>query len=369
MRKGCLYWIFVGWWYEPIKLFFLLYSKILIYAIIIGCILMGFIYLFPVAVPFLILLGIVKLIVYKIRKYGNIDFDNMDGHRFEQFCADVLCDNGFYNVKVTKGSGDHGIDILANKGNMKYGIQCKCYADNVGNKAVQEVYSGKTIYNADIAVVLTNRYFTKQAKEEAKKLGVELWDRNKLLKLVNKPKKELFQKVKKDGLKNNDTLCDKKGEISKNKSSDVKVSNSNNRMSKEQLEEYMKLCKEEYGLERKLDFLRKQRDDYILVKNSNEEIRKVAIEIYKTFLIYGVEIKINDIVLDIGNVIYYFVPISSVRVKAILSYQPEISLALGSEVEIKLLSEKGCIGLFVPSDCIIRKRNEKESKKENQEEL
>lgn len=40
----------------------------------------------------------------------------------------------------------------------------------------------------DIAVVITNRYFTQQAQEEAKQLGVKLWDRNKLIKLVNNAK-------------------------------------------------------------------------------------------------------------------------------------------------------------------------------------
>ena len=59
-------------------------------------------------------------------------------------------------------------------------IQCKCYSGNVGNSAIQEAFSGKSIYNADIAVVLTNSYFTKQAIEDAQLLRVRLWDREKL---------------------------------------------------------------------------------------------------------------------------------------------------------------------------------------------
>ena len=42
----------------------------------------------------------------------------------------------------------------------------------------------KKIYKKDIAVVLTNRYFTDQAIEEAEELGVKLWDRDKLLALI-----------------------------------------------------------------------------------------------------------------------------------------------------------------------------------------
>lgn len=117
-------------------------------------------------------------------KQKNHDFDNMDGHEFESFCATLLKQNGFKSVSVTKGSGDQGIDILATKDGIKYGIQCKCYSSEVGNKAVQEAFSGKTFYNQHVGVVLTNNYFTPSAKELAEKNGIILWDRKRLLKMI-----------------------------------------------------------------------------------------------------------------------------------------------------------------------------------------
>lgn len=108
------------------------------------------------------------------------DYDQMEGHDFEYFCAQILRENLFENVEVTKGSGDQGIDIIAYKDGIKYGIQCKCYASDIGNKAVQEAFAGKTYYGCHVAAVLTNRYFTKSAKELAEKNGVLLWDRDKL---------------------------------------------------------------------------------------------------------------------------------------------------------------------------------------------
>ena len=104
----------------------------------------------------------------------HIDFDNMDGHAFEYYCADILRKNRFENVEVTQGSGDHGIDILAEKDGITYAIQCKCYSSNIGNAAVQQAHTGKSLYHKDIAVVLTNQHFTAQAKEEASALGVKL---------------------------------------------------------------------------------------------------------------------------------------------------------------------------------------------------
>ena len=113
-------------------------------------------------------------------------FDTMEGHEFEYFCADLLKKNGFVNVEVTQGSGDHGIDILAEKDDVSYAIQCKCYSSNIGNAAIQQALAGKKYYKRDIAVVLTNQYFTSQAKDEAKVFGVKLWDRDKLNDLIEK---------------------------------------------------------------------------------------------------------------------------------------------------------------------------------------
>lgn len=113
-----------------------------------------------------------------------LNCDSMEGHQFEHFCADILKKNGFENVEVTRGSGDQGIDILATKDGVKYGIQCKCYSSDIGNKAVQEAFSGKTFYHCHVASVLTNRHFTASAKELAESNGVLLWDRDYLNKLI-----------------------------------------------------------------------------------------------------------------------------------------------------------------------------------------
>lgn len=117
-------------------------------------------------------------------KNEQIPFDNMDGHAFERYCANVLTENGFPKVQVTQGSGDQGIDIIAYKDDIKYGIQCKCHSSDISNRAVQEVFAGKTFYQCHVGVVLTNRYFTKSAIELASRNGVILWNRDKLLQMV-----------------------------------------------------------------------------------------------------------------------------------------------------------------------------------------
>ena len=100
----------------------------------------------------------------------------MEGHEFEYFCADLLEQRGFTEVEVTRGSGDYGIDILAEKEGVTYAIQCKCYAAAVGVKAIQEAYAGRDYYDRMVGAVMTNQYFTAPAVEAAGKLKILLWD-------------------------------------------------------------------------------------------------------------------------------------------------------------------------------------------------
>ena len=106
--------------------------------------------------------------------------DEMEGHDFEYYCADLLSANGFMEVEVTKGSGDFGADILAEKDGVTYAVQCKCYDKPIGVKAVQEIYAGRDFYDRMVGVVMTNQYFTQPAVELAKKLNIMLWDRGYL---------------------------------------------------------------------------------------------------------------------------------------------------------------------------------------------
>lgn len=118
---------------------------------------------------------------YELRR-----IDSMEGHQFEHWCADLLKKNGFTSVEVTRGSGDQGVDITAIKDGINYAIQCKCYSSNLGNTSIQEVNTGKTIYHCQVGVVMTNRYFTANAKQAAEATGTLLWDRDKLVEMMEK---------------------------------------------------------------------------------------------------------------------------------------------------------------------------------------
>lgn len=109
---------------------------------------------------------------------AEVPMDEMEGHDFEYYCADILRANGFGHVEVTRGSGDYGIDILAEKDGVSYGVQCKCYEAHVGTHAVAEAYAGHDYYGCMVGAVMTNQYFTAPARHMADRLGILLWDRD-----------------------------------------------------------------------------------------------------------------------------------------------------------------------------------------------
>lgn len=64
---------------------------------------------------------------YRRKRRYPLEIDLMEGHDFEYYCAELLRQQGFLEVEVTRGSGDYGIDILAEKDGVTYAIQCKRY--------------------------------------------------------------------------------------------------------------------------------------------------------------------------------------------------------------------------------------------------
>ena len=136
--------------------------------------------------------------------------DKMDGHEFEYACAELLRCSGYRDVEVTQDSCDYGVDILAKRGTLKYAIQCKRYGSNVGVKAVQEVGMGMDFYSCDSAVVMTNSYFTNQAKKLAKTTGVRLWGRDELEEFIEKYNEEIdyinYVAEKKDKIENIESI-------------------------------------------------------------------------------------------------------------------------------------------------------------------
>ena len=136
-----------------------------------------------------LILGLVvigKLVFYfleqqKLARSGIADIDKMDGKTFEKYLK-VFFERLGYKVERTRYIGDYGADLVATNNGVKMVVQAKRHKNKVGIKAVQEAVASKGYYNCDKAMVVTNSYFTNQAKTLASRNKVELWDRKLLVK-------------------------------------------------------------------------------------------------------------------------------------------------------------------------------------------
>ncbi|MBM7424827.1 restriction endonuclease [Spongiibacter marinus] len=108
----------------------------------------------------------------------------LSGIDFENSIVELLGEAGIKSF-VTKSSGDQGVDVLAEAEGKRIAIQAKYYSSNVGNSAVQQVYTGKGFYSCDHAVVVTNSQYTKSARELAATLGVYLCHYSELINTIN----------------------------------------------------------------------------------------------------------------------------------------------------------------------------------------
>ena len=114
-----------------------------------------------------------------------LDLTNIKtGVDFENFLRDIFTKVG-YTTSSIKASGDRGADLILTRNNVKYVVRAKFNSKPVGNTAIQEAYTAKCIYSADIAAVITNSTFTAQAKEDAKSVNVALVNGDELNLLVN----------------------------------------------------------------------------------------------------------------------------------------------------------------------------------------
>jgi len=115
--------------------------------------------------------------------------DNMSGIIFEEFLLEHFKYLG-YTVHLTSRSENYGADLILQKEGIKVVVQAKRRKNNVGVDAIQEVMGAIKHYDANKGLVVSNSSFTNSAYELANSDGIELWDRKRLVEIMDKSKGE-----------------------------------------------------------------------------------------------------------------------------------------------------------------------------------
>jgi len=121
-----------------------------------------------------------------ILKSGINQIDNLNPYVFEEWVSQFMGLMG-YKACATKKSGDYGLDVIAENGSKKIGIQVKKFNKPVGLKAIQEVIGGVSYYDCSEGWVITSASsFTTAAINLANKNNIKLLAKNDLALLLHK---------------------------------------------------------------------------------------------------------------------------------------------------------------------------------------
>jgi restriction system protein len=113
----------------------------------------------------------------RIAQSGIREIDQMPGPLFERRLVALFRALG-YRVTPTGQAGDSGAELLIRKHGVTTAVQVRRSSTHVGVNAVQEASAAELKYKCTAAMVVTNRYFTAQARILAREDTVELWDRD-----------------------------------------------------------------------------------------------------------------------------------------------------------------------------------------------
>lgn len=136
---------------------------------------------FTVMAPFKISKGIKRW--RRAHNRSIVATDSMSGLEFEKYIANLLKHQGYRYIRLTERY-DYGIDIIAEKDGIRWGIQVKRYSGLVKASAVRQVVAALRKYDCNRAMVVTNSNFSRVAEELAKSNDCILVDRRKLAQWV-----------------------------------------------------------------------------------------------------------------------------------------------------------------------------------------
>lgn len=150
-----------------------------------------------------------------VRKWHNnrdllVSLRSMKPSEFEDYIADLFNRLG-YKARAVGGSGDGGIDVIAEKNGVKHYIQCKKFiTSKVVVGAVRDFYGALADHLAkDKGIFITTNIFTADAERFVEDKPIELIDGNRLTEYIHLAEKEAVRPA--PNAKTADKVCPRCG--------------------------------------------------------------------------------------------------------------------------------------------------------------
>jgi len=117
----------------------------------------------------------------------NREIGTLSAYEFELFVAELFRKDG-WEARVTRRSSDQGIDIIMRKGSSSAVVQCKKWKANVGEPVARDLYGTMLHMHASKGYIVITSEFTPRAAAWCDEKPIELIDRHRLLRWIEKNK-------------------------------------------------------------------------------------------------------------------------------------------------------------------------------------
>ena len=120
---------------------------------------------------------------------------------FERMLSRLLTCEGYENVRLVGGSGDHGADVIASKYHKRWLVQAKQWKKPVGISVLNETLKAMKDYQAAIPVIAASNGFESDLKKQqvvlqSQNIPLQLWDETVLLQRASKLEKDKTTNIK-----------------------------------------------------------------------------------------------------------------------------------------------------------------------------
>lgn len=121
------------------------------------------------------------------RKKANATIDELrrlHHNDFEHYVKELFEAREYEKVTLRGGSGDQGVDILAEKNGERVAIQCKCVKGLVGTDKVRDLIGAMELTESQRGFLVTTGTFSIQAQTMVRGSAIELINGTKLAELI-----------------------------------------------------------------------------------------------------------------------------------------------------------------------------------------
>jgi hypothetical protein len=154
------------------------FGATILIGIIIGCLFIGMIYL-------LVKEALRKRQLYDLQTIDRSTINNLSPVGLERLVGQIYQDLG-YEVKVSEGRKDHGIDVSARKENKLIIVQCKKWNKPVGEPEIRDLHGVRHHVGATGAAMVSTSGFTQPAFNYARQNKIHLLGKEQLVDMVYK---------------------------------------------------------------------------------------------------------------------------------------------------------------------------------------